>query len=1548
MIASWLSARAPQTFSIRILGLTRKWDFGSRIRRRSAGLLGLLLVMGHTSAQAANPWEIEDTYYWGQDWSICVGITSVGAFEQCIEDHYNSTTASPPWLADADLVWGGYAGHTTGWYFDVYMTHQSNGRLPLALDNIMVYYDFDGLCPDPNTILNLATRQCEPLPGFQLVPQMSGPCPKPPVADLSNPCDVSSGNKTQVEIDYAPSAYGAPGFSRHYNSMGPYRSAESLAHGWRHTYSRAIDERPDKYAVTNFAATDFQSASYATEQDACESGWGDIKTSVWGGELSAATATFSGGNICEISSGGSVNAYFLVRDSRSRSGFAASSTIRTVSRPNGSVVHFKQSGTDWINVLDPAITLEQSGTNWVFTNIDESEETYDSSGRLISIVQRNGLTETLEYDLTIAQGGDDDSSTLDRVTGEFGHEITFAYDSNARLISIDTPDGAITYGYDSNNNLSSVTYPDTSTRQYVYDHSYLPNHLTGIIDENNDRFSTWDYDETERAVLSEHAGGKEQVQLVHNANGTTTISTANGATRTYTFTTVQGQRKLSGIVGDVCSNCGDGNTKSRTYDASGFLDEATDWNGNITKTARNSRGLTETLTEAKNTTEERVTTTVWHASYRLPTKVTTPKNVTDYVYDTDGNPTSITITGGTDTRAWTITYNNDGQPLTIDGPRTDLSDVTTFDYYTCSTGDECGQLESVTNALSQVTTFDSYDASGRVTQITDPNGLQTAFTYDSRGNPLTVTETPTAGSARTTTMTYDDAGQLETLTTPNGTVLTYAYDAAHYLTSVTDNSGNKIQYTYDAMGNVTDQDTYDPTSTLKRSLDYAYDLNDRLDSVTSGSITTDLNLDLIGNLTSEVDGNQATTQHIYDALNRLDQTTDALNGVIDYVFDAHDNVTSVTAPNSAVTTYEYDDLDNLTKEISADRGTTTYTYDDAGNLKTKTDARSITATYTYDALNRLTGVTYPNTSENVTYTYDHVTSEGIGRLRSITDESGTTTYTYDEFGNVLSDVRQIGTNTYTTSYTYNGDGDIATITYPSGRVVTYTRNVLGQTTQVTSNNGTTKTVLSSVSYEPFGPISSLTYGNSVTFDYQYGTDYSVSDIDASGISDKSYEYDPVGNITAISDGIDASLNQILAYDALRRVTSDSRAGTGNGGYSADVLADGPLAYWRLGETSGTWAADATGNNYGATYRIQVTQGQPGLAPGPDTAIRINTQGAGYLTTGAMSGKTITGVELWFQTDNVANHRDLISINASKYVQALLYHSMSGKVAVWSAGAWGDVLESDSTVSTNEAHHVAVWYESASNTSYMMVDGVTQTNTYTGNVLSATDPLVIIAGYYGSGTRYSRALGEIDEVAVYDSAMTEAVFANRLLSGHTGTTYDANGNRTSVIRFAGTTNYSYQAQSNRLTAVDGSTVQRDLAGNRTAEPGGIRTYSYNNGNRLSAVLDNAVTTASYVHNALGQRVKKTVGSAVVVYIYDLFGNLIAEHDGTGALIRDYVWLETLQLRRSTPVKYFHTCTSITWAHLELRQTTVRLWSGVGIAMRLARRCQIRTRMVIAMT
>ncbi|MDF5642999.1 type IV secretion protein Rhs, partial [Vibrio parahaemolyticus] len=146
-------------------------------------------------------------------------------------------------------------------------------------------------------------------------------------------------------------------------------------------------------------------------------------------------------------------------------------------------------------------------------------------------------------------------------------------------------------------------------------------------------------------------------------------------------------------------------------------------------------------------------------------------------------------------RTWTYTYApvGTGKPsllASVDGPRTDVSDVTTFDY------DDQGNLIRTTNALGQVTQFGDYDANGRAGTIQGVNGVTQTLTYDARGRLVSST-----GPEGTTVYNYDAVGLLSSLTKPNGATVSYEYDAAHRLVAETDAQGNRRELELNDLGN---------------------------------------------------------------------------------------------------------------------------------------------------------------------------------------------------------------------------------------------------------------------------------------------------------------------------------------------------------------------------------------------------------------------------------------------------------------------------------------------------------------------------------------------------------------------------------------------------------------------------------------------------------------------------------------------------------------------------------------------------------------------------
>jgi YD repeat-containing protein len=214
------------------------------------------------------------------------------------------------------------------------------------------------------------------------------------------------------------------------------------------------------------------------------------------------------------------------------------------------------------------------------------------------------------------------------------------------------------------------------------------------------------------------------------------------------------------------------------------------------------RGRLVAKTEAAGTPQARTTTSTWHhPTFRVPTRIVRPGQTIDFTYDTDGRLLTRTTTDtqtradpyptNGNTRTWTYTYNSLGLVATIDGPRTDVPDVTTYGYA------PNGDLTTITNALGHVTEITARDARGYPTAIRDPNGVVTALAYDARGRLTAQTVQSSQGDA-TTTFDYDPAGQLVAITLPDGSQLHYEYDDAQRLTAIENGLGERIELTLDA------------------------------------------------------------------------------------------------------------------------------------------------------------------------------------------------------------------------------------------------------------------------------------------------------------------------------------------------------------------------------------------------------------------------------------------------------------------------------------------------------------------------------------------------------------------------------------------------------------------------------------------------------------------------------------------------------------------------------------------------------------------------------
>ncbi len=770
-----------------------------------------------------------------------------------------------------------------------------------------------------------------------------------------------------------------------------------------------------------------------------------------------------------------------------------SSVMAIQQKADGGLRSFDSLGKEVGNIDGAAATLAVVSNGYDLKLANSDVEHYDSTGTLTSITRQNGLIISFSY-----VGG-----VLNKISDSFGHALTLVY-ANGVLSTVTLPDaGVITYGYDSFNRLTSVTYPDGAKRQYTYTDARNQWLLTGIIDENAQSFATYAYDANGAMISESHAGGVESYQFTYGASSTT-MTDPLGTTTQLGFTNVAGVIRM-GSYSQQCATCG--GYSNKTYDIAGNIASQTDFNGNQTTYVYDTtRNLETSRTEAAGTSNARTITTQWHPIFRSPALITEPGKTTGYTYDTNGNQLTKTITDTATgvSRTWTYTYNNYGQVLTIDGPRTDVNDVTTYTYYTCSTGYQCGQINTITNAAGQTTTFNTYNANGQPLTITDANGLLITLTYDARQRLASRTV-----GTETTAFDYWPTGLLKKATMPDGSYLNYTYDAAHRLTMITDNAGNSTKYTLDAMGNHTQESVYDVNGTLALTRTKVYDaLGHLYQEIGAANQTITYSYDNAGNKLSTLDANYNYTQYGYDAKNRLSSMVDPANGLTQYSYNDDGNLSSVVDPKNLTTNYSYNNFGDLSQQQSPDTGTTINTYDSAGNIKTSKDANNNTVTYSYDALNRVTQASYSD--QTITYKYD-LSTNGKGHLTSLTDASGSTSLTYTSQGRINNKTQVMGSMTKSIGYGYNSAGQLTQLTTPSGQLINYTYSN-GKVSNITVNAAP---LLTQITYTAFGTISGWQWGNGTTTSRQYDTDGQLTQIsDASTVT---YTFNPNGSIASVAD-----------------------------------------------------------------------------------------------------------------------------------------------------------------------------------------------------------------------------------------------------------------------------------------------------------------------------------------------------------------------------------------------------------------------------------------------
>jgi len=242
--------------------------------------------------------------------------------------------------------------------------------------------------------------------------------------------------------------------------------------------------------------------------------------------------------------------------------------------------------------------------------------------------------------------------------------------------------------------------------------------------------------------------------------------------------------------------------------------------------------------------------------------------------------------------------------------------------------DSDSRLTQINFGTNQLSIKYEYDDAGRLTRITDVNGVQTQFEYTDRDQ---LYKAKTGGSIAT--YTYDDAGRNTRITYPNGIYRDNTFNDRSLITQIKYTKSTstllKFDYEYDKIGNITRKKITWKSGKIT-DWHYQYDNLNRLKTVTltknNRTTKTYYMYDKVGNrLMKDVRSTMVsmpdTTPYEYNADNELLSAGDT-----DFEFDLNGNMVSKKEQDGDETQYVYNKMGKMIKLIKPDGSTTKYYY----------------------------------------------------------------------------------------------------------------------------------------------------------------------------------------------------------------------------------------------------------------------------------------------------------------------------------------------------------------------------------------------------------------------------------------------------------------------------------------------------------------------------------------------------------------------------------------------------------------------------------------------
>lgn len=234
-------------------------------------------------------------------------------------------------------------------------------------------------------------------------------------------------------------------------------------------------------------------------------------------------------------------------------------------------------------------------------------------------------------------------------------------------------------------------------------------------------------------------------------------------------------------------------------------------------------------------------------------------------------------------------------------------------------------------------------------------------------------------------------------------------------------------------------------------------------------------------------------------------------------------------------------------------------------------------------------------------------------------------------------------------------------------------------------------------------------------------------------------------------------------------------------------APGMVAWWTGDDT----AEDVMGGNHGALQNGAgfTPDGEVGPAfafDGVDDFVKVPASSS--LDVGAGGGFTI---ETWVNTSDVVAWQPLVEWNNGSAFGVHLWLNVGGESGgiyaniVGTDGVWRIITSGESRLQPNVFHHVALTFDKASGLTQLYLDGIPtgKPRTFPG-VTPQTSSDLYLGRRPGGGSPVTQFFGALDEVSIYDRALTQSEIEATARAARAGKCrYDVSGRVTDDCGFA---------------------------------------------------------------------------------------------------------------------------------------------------------------------